>query len=788
MDDLEIERAILDLVRRPTYRPVKPRAIAQQLGVSKSGWAEVKKAVKRLVMRGELGYGSNHLVQAADPARRQGNRVVGVFRRAEGGFGFVRPSAAAAGETEVRDIYIPQARTGDAATGDTVAVRLVHQGGRPSLGPRGEIVEVIERQTHRFVGTYFEYRGSGQVQIDGPLFTKPISVGDPGAHGVEPNDKVVVEMIRFPSQGNRGEGVIVEVLGPRGKPGVDTLSIIREFNLREEFAADALDEARRHAEAFNESVPPDRLDATGETIVTIDPVDARDFDDAISLVRLESGHWRLGVHIADVAHFVRPKSSLDREARDRATSVYLPDRVIPMLPELVSNGLASLQPDKVRYTKSVFMEFTDQGIRVASEVHRAAIRSRKRLSYEQVDEFIQSPDRWRRKLGAEVCDLLGRMRQLAAILRRRRTSRGALELVMPEVKVLLDKQGQVSGAEVQENTESHQIIEEFMVAANEAVAEVLFEKGIPFLRRIHQAPVPRKLRDLAEFVAELGLPSRDLDGRPGLQKLLGSVVGRPEQHAVHYAVLRSLPRAVYSPKEEGHFALASECYCHFTSPIRRYPDLTIHRLVDALIAGAKPRAGKGDRLLLCEAPSGPFRQKVPVPFSGGGTFDDLVVLGEHCSGREQRADAAERELIKIKLLAYLSQRIGEEMDAVITGVESFGLFAQGVKLPAEGLIRVDSLVDDYYRFDRATHTLAGNRSGNTFRLGDLVRVAVAGVDLERRELDFRLIARREHAPAPPPAGSRGAKPAGPRRSQKPAPKAAPRKTGARKRQGRPRTP
>lgn len=746
MDDLELERAILELVGRSTYRPAKPRVIAQQLGVPKSRWPEVKKTVKRLVMRGELSYGSNHLVQAADPAKRQGNRVVGVFRRAEAGFGFVRPSAATAGETEVRDIYIPESRTGDAATGDRVAVRLVRQGDRPSPGPRGEIIEVLERQTHRFVGTYFEYRGTGQVQIDGPLFTKPISVGDPGAHGVRANDKVVVEMIRFPSQANRGEGVIVEVLGPRGKPGVDTLSILREFNLREEFAEDAMENARQQAEAFDESVPPDRFDATGEIIVTIDPIDARDFDDAISLVRLEGGHWRLGVHIADVAHFVRPKSPLDREARDRATSVYLPDHVIPMLPELISNGLASLQPDKVRYTKSVYMEFTEEGIRVATEVYRSAIRSRKRLHYEQVDEFIQSPERWRRKLGADVCDLLGRMRELAAILRRRRMARGALELIMPEVKVLLDKEGRVSGAQVQENTESHQIIEEFMVAANEAVAEMLFEKGIPFLRRIHQAPVPRKLRDLAEFVAELGLPSSDLDGRPGLQRLLNSVAGRPEQHAVNYALLRSLPRAVYSPKEEGHFALASDCYCHFTSPIRRYPDLTIHRLVDAVVTETKPRSN----------------------------FDKLVVLGEHCSGREQRAEAAERELTKIKLLAYLSQRIGEEMDAVVTGVESFGLFAQGVKLPAEGLIRVDSLVDDFYRFDRTTHTLAGNRSGNTFRLGDLVRVAVAGVDLERRELDFRLIARQKHPPATSAAepgatkesGARRAKKAGPARTAK----------------------
>jgi len=323
-----------------------------------------------------------------------------------------------------------------------------------------------------------------------------------------------------------------------------------------------------------------------------------------------------------------------------------------------------------------------------------------------------------------VSDLLERMRELASLLRKRRMARGALELVMPEVRVLLDKQGRVSGAQVIENTESHQIIEEFMVAANEAVAEMLQDRGWPFLRRIHQAPAPHKLRDLAAFLAELGLPHEDLGSRPGLQKLLHRVLGRPEQHAVHYAVLRSLPRAIYSPVEEGHYALASTCYCHFTSPIRRYPDLSIHRLVDALLDGVKP-------------PSDP---------------STLLVVGEHCSAREQRAEAAERELVKLKLLAYLSQRIGEQMDAVITGVESFGLFAQGIELPAEGLIHVEALADDYYRFDRATHALTGRRPGNVFRLGDRVRVEVAHVDLERRELDFRLVGRElpRHTPRSAP--------------------------------------
>jgi ribonuclease R len=520
-------------------------------------------------------------------------------------------------------------------------------------------------------------------------------------------------MVRFPTHTHDGEGVITEVLGPRGQPGVDMLSIIREFNLPEEFAEDALADARAEAERFDASIPEERLDLTAETVITIDPVDARDFDDAISLVRLENGHWRLGVHIADVSHFVRPRTALDREAHERGTSTYLPDRVLPMLPEVISNSLASLQPDRVRYCKTALIEFTHEGARVAVDLHSSAIQSKRRFTYEEVDEFLADRQAWRHQLSAEVHALLERMHELSMILRARRFQRGALELSMQEVKVDLDRHGRVVGAHRVENTESHQIIEEFMLAANEAVAETLAAAEYHFLRRVHAAPDPRKLQALTEFIAELGFQTDSLESRFELQKLLDKVAGRPEAPAVNYAVLRSLQRAVYSPEEEGHYALASDCYCHFTSPIRRYPDLTIHRLIDALLLNRKPK----------------------------DDYDALVLLGEHCSNRERRAEAAERELTKIKLLNYLSERLGEELDAVITGVEEFGLFAQGISLPAEGLIHVTSLADDFYHYERKTHTLTGRRSGNAFRLGDRVRVTVARVDVDRRELDLRIVRR-----------------------------------------------
>jgi len=663
------------------------------------------------------------------PPSRSGD-VTGVFRRAAGGYGFVRPAGALPGDRS-GDIHVSAAASLDAASGDTVRVRLARGRDVRRPGPAGEVVEVLERRTTRFVGSYFERAGVGWVQVDGTSFNRPVAVGDPGAKGVHLDDKVVVEMVRFPTHLRDGEGVVVEVLGKAGDVGVDTRTVIHEFGLPGAFPEAALDEARRQAATFDESVPVDRRDLRDSTIITIDPVDARDFDDAISLERVERGHWLLGVHIADVSHFVRAGSPLDQEARSRGTSVYLPDLVIPMIPEIVSNNLASLQPDKVRYAKTCWIEFTPEGIPVHSAVERTAIRSSRRFAYEEVDVFLADPETRAVEMTPAVRILLGRMRDLARILRSRRLTRGSLQLERPEVKIDLDRNGRVTGAHLVEHTESHQIIEEFMLAANEAVAGALAAAGAGFLRRIHPAPDLRKLRQLTEFVTELGFQVDSLESRFELQRLLDLARGRPEEHAVHYAVLRSLARAVYGPQNDGHFALASDCYCHFTSPIRRYPDLTIHRALEALAKGKRPPA------------------------------EGLIQLGQECSDLERRAEAAERELVKLKLLHFLSTRIGEELDAVVTGVEAFGLFVQGLAIPAEGLVPLDSLPDDSYRYDRASHTLSGRRAGQSYRLGDRVRVAVDRVDLDRRELELRLVdghVRRGKRPAKsarPPGKDRG---------------------------------
>ncbi|MCA9259317.1 MAG: RNB domain-containing ribonuclease, partial [Planctomycetales bacterium] len=584
---------ILGWVNREQYAPVKVRVLAKKLDVAPEDLVTFRRSVKRLVRKGLIEFGGAHVVHrvkasgprvaATEPAsatkgvrasnrseipsktpsrqrtRREGE-VEGRFRRHDRGFGFVRPLEGLTGDREVDDIFVPATATGDAASGDLVVVRVSRKRmGRPNLS--GEITEILERRATRFVGLYFERAGSAYAQIDGKAFPAPLSLGDPGAKGAHDGDKVVVEIVHFPSAYETGEAVIVQVLGPRGAPGVDTLSVIHEYHLPGEFPDDVIADAQDQAQSFDEHELGDRLDLTAETIITIDPFDARDFDDAISVERIENDHWRLGVHIADVAHFVRPKSPLDREARERATSVYLPDRVIPMIPETVSNHLASLQPDRVRYTKTAFIELTPDGATVAVDLASSAIRSKRRFTYEEVDEYLASPTSWVDRLTPEVHGLLGNMRDLAAILRRRRRDAGALELTMPEVKVTFDDEGAVSGARKTEHTESHQIIEEFMLAANVAVAERLAAAEIPFLRRVHGAPRPRKMKELTEFVQDLGFEVESLENRFELQRLLIRVASMPEAYAVNYAVLRAMQRAEYSPLPEGHYALASDCYC-----------------------------------------------------------------------------------------------------------------------------------------------------------------------------------------------------------------------------------
>jgi ribonuclease R len=709
MNQNELEQQLLEYVRRPGYQPVKPRVIAKQLGIPADNMVEVRRILKKLVRAGTLYYGSNHAVglPAATPAKEFRGRL----QKTASGIGFVRLVEDAPFRDRERDIFIPAAKCKDALDGDLVAISISRQRRGPVLRRVGEVVHVLERRTYQFVGTYSEENGQGFVRLDGGIIADPIHVGDPGAKNVRIHDKVVVEMVRFPTSYRPGEAVLLEVLGARSKPGVDTEMVMYEFALPREFPEAVLAEARDAASHWEESIPQDRDDFTQTPVITIDPASARDFDDAISLVIAPNGNWILGVHIADVSHFVPCGGPIDREARERATSVYLPDRVIPMLPEVISNNLASLQPQRIRLTQTALMEFTPDGERISASISRSVIRSCRRFTYEEIDDYLADPEKWRKQLPDAVWQLVHRMHLLAMKIRERRMARGSIELIMPEINLELDDRGQVKDAKLAENTVSHQIIEEFMLAANEAVAETLLQRRIPFLHRSHPEPNPKKLHDLVLFLKHLGFDVPTQIDRFDLKRVLAEVAGTPLEKLVNLTVLKSMQKAIYTPESVGHYALASDAYCHFTSPIRRYPDLVVHRALNGELHAPNQHHG----------------------------MSNLHVLGEHCSEREQRAERAERELTRLKLLRYFAKRVGETFPAIITGVESFGIFAQCLPIPGEGRIARDSLLDDHFEYHRPSMTLVGRRTGKVFRVGDQIEVLVARIDELQRVIDLSYV-------------------------------------------------
>ena len=710
--DREIADRVMRLVVSPDYKPAKPKQIATTLKLDDDGYREVRRAVKQLVKEGRLIYGGNHLVMSVGSLGGPSDKLRGTFRVAMGGgFGFVRPNHAGEDGEDTDDIFIPPGKTRGALENDLVEVE-IRESRKRGGGMEGEVTQIVERARRQFTGTFRIENKKPRVYLDGTPYDQPVGAGDVRGLPLEDHDKVFVELVEFPDDtGEGGECVILERLGSSKNPAIDTMVIMKQYGLPDAFPDAVLDDARAQADAFDDDkVPAGRLDLTDLLTITIDPFDARDFDDAISLER-DGEFWRLWVHIADVAAFVRPGRPLDDEARKRATSVYLPDRVVPMIPEIISNALASLQPDKIRLTKTVEIEMTDDLHITHTKVHHAAIRSDLRLNYEQVDQFLADRRRFEDEWGGEVCDLLSRMHKLAMQIRRRRFSEGALTMDLPEIKLKIDRNGKVKGADRQEYTESHQIIEEFMLAANQAVATWLDDQGLNFLHRIHAPPDRRKLRQLTNFCRDLGLKVDSVESRHDIQGVLDMVTGTPLEDAVQFAILKSMSKAVYGPQVEGHYALDMEHYCHFTSPIRRYPDLTVHRLIDRLTAGEK------------------------TPDEAFGT---LVRLGQHCSDQERNAAQAERDLVQLKLLHFLNKHVGDTMRAVISRVFADGIHARSLQLPVDGFIPVSKLPKDDYRFERKGNVLEGFRDGNRFRLGDQLTVRIDRVDLQGRQLYFTL--------------------------------------------------
>ena len=730
----KLDQRILEHVAKSDYRPVKARALARQMGIADREYGDFRQAIKALHLAGRLVLGRANAVLLPEA----GNQVTGKYRANPRGFGFITPETP----TSHGDLFVPEGAALDAVTGDTVLARVTKAGKRAGkMAYRARVLQVLARGNHRFVGQLLREEGCWYVRPEGNLLHVPIFVADVGAAGARAGDQVVVEIVTYPGPGTRAQGVITEVLGPRGRPGVDVVSIVRQHGLPDSFDEAALEAARRVVVEYDPAeAARHREDLHDRTIITIDPVTARDFDDAISLRMTHDGLYELGVHIADVACFLEPGSPLDEEARRRGNSVYFPRHVVPMLPELLSNGLCSLQEDEPRLTKSVFMHYDKAGKVRSTRPANTVIRSTKRLSYEQADLIMRG------KTGGfakPVVALVRRMEELARIIERRRLAEGMLVLDLPEVELVLDEHGKVIDAGPADDSYGHTIIEMFMVEANEAVARMLHELGVATLRRIHAKPDATSLAGLSKYLRLLGHDVPAQMDRFDLQRLLERVRGTPLSFTVNLAVLRSLQQAEYAPAEVGHFALASKHYLHFTSPIRRYPDLTVHRLVEGYLRGGLPARRRGRHRPDLEA---------------------LVELGQHCSFTERRAADAERELRQVKVLQLLSKRLGDEVRGIVTGVAQFGVFVQVEKFLIDGLVPVADLPDDWWQLDERAGCLIGQMSGKRIAIGDLVTAQIAGVDVPTRRLDLAYVS---HPSSPRPksagtaSGKRTTKSAGP---------------------------
>jgi ribonuclease R len=745
----QLKNQILSHLKSETYRPQRPRGVAKDLNLhEEETYHAFRDALRDLMHEGRAIIGARGAVMVPTQKTSR-DEFTGTYRHNKRGFGFVVPTDPGAHE----DLYIPQGENAGALTGDTVRARITSRGNRDGRAIyTGRITEILKRNNSRFVGTLTKFQNQWAVAPDGNTLTELILTPDAASRHIKAGTKVVVELTSFPEDGQRPQGVISEVLGAAGEKDVDLKSVIVQCNLPGPFPDEVRDQARATVDSFDpETERNKRLDLTDEVICTIDPDDAKDYDDAISLRRLESGQWELGVHIADVSHFVKEGTPLDLEARERGNSSYFPGHVIPMLPEILSNGVCSLQEGVPRLCKSAFITYDDSARPIRTRFANTIIRSRQRLRYREAqaildrEEVIPHPDGARSisDYPKEVVELLDQMNDLARRLKARRAAQGQLVLDLPEVELVLDDEGKVVDAVPEDTSFTHTLIEMFMVEANEAVARLLDGLDVPFLRRVHPEPDLQDADRLRQFITVAGhkLP-REMD-RKALQVLLAAIKGRPEAFAINLAVLKSLTRAEYSPQVFGHYALASEHYSHFTSPIRRYADLTVHRLLDAWFdaTGSWSASAKSAR-------------NSKVRLEGVPSYDDLVQLGRHISFTERRSEDAERELRKVKILTLLQNHIGEEFTGVVTGITNFGLFVQIQTYLIDGLIRYENLMDDWWDVDERSGLVRGQRTGVAIRIGDLARVRVARIDLPRRELDLAVVELLSRRGGSPPAKSK----------------------------------
>lgn len=697
---------ILRLLGKRQYSPLKLSELAEALNVEPEGqeFQDFKDAYKTLRRQGKILVGGKKLITLSPPK----GIITGTFRGNPKGFGFVEPLDGYSHE----DLFISPNDTNGAMSGDKVQVEVIKKGVRGGrMAFAGIVNKIIERGHSQFVGLLSFEAGRWVAKPDGSTIVEPVAVDDVTAKGARQGDKVIVEIIKYPDGYKIGQGVILEVLGRAGLYETEIKAVIAQYEMPTDFEEDCIEQARQAASDFDGKCIDKREDITDKVIITIDPESAKDFDDAISLEKTKDGNWLLGVHIADVSEFVPMESPLDREAKKRGNSVYLPGKTIPMLPEILSNGICSLQPNQKRYAKSIYITYDSKGNVIDRNFANSLIMSKCRLSYEQAEETLKGNSDG---IPAEAVELLNNMNSLAKVIEQRRIANGMLHLDLAEIEIIYDQTGQVIDAQPADTSYPHTIIEMFMVEANEASASLLDRYNVPFMRRIHPEPDGISTKNLARFVRICGLKVPNKLDRRAMQDLINKVKGTPAEFAVNVHILRSLAKAEYSPLRIGHFALASENYSHFTSPIRRYADLMVHRLIDVYIKGKLNLIG--------------LEEIVPD--------SELKEIGRHITFAEQRADNAEQELKKILVLELLAKHIGDHFEGAISGLANFGIFVHLHKYGIEGMFELAALGADEWKLDDRSGAVVGQNSGKRIEMGQAIMVQIVSVNLAARQLNL----------------------------------------------------
>src|SRR3954471_12114126 len=701
---------VLDLMRERVHHPAGMRELLQILKVPREERTTFKRHVKSLVSSGDLIQIRGHRFGLAEKM----DLYVGRLQTHPAGYGFVTPERAL---ENGGDVYISGPLLNEAMNGDRVVVRIerIKEGGRAE----GRVIRILERANTSIVGRYDrDENGMGYVAPFDRRVLMDIFVPAGQEGGASPGEMVIVELTRWPTSTRGAIGHVTEVLGDVDAPGVDTEIIIRKYGIPDQHSAEAVTDATRMGTQVSERDLRGRTDFRNVPTVTIDGEHARDFDDAITIDKLPNGNFWLGVHIADVSHYVHEGSALDREAYDRGTSVYFPERAVHMFPSELATGLCSLNPHVDRLVQSCFMEIDRRGQVVRSEFHDGVINSNERMTYTDVNGILTDRDAALLQRYAPLVPMFEMMQELFRILNDARHRRGSIDFDIKEAEVIIDAGGVVEAIIALNRNVAHRLIEEFMLLANETVATHLESQQAPALYRIHEEPDILKIAKFEEFIAgfsySLGAPVNALRPRH-FQKLLEKIHGKPEEKPIAMLMLRTMQKARYAPENMGHFGLASPSYTHFTSPIRRYPDLVVHRALRAARHG-----------LLNEEQREEWTEELPE-------------VARHTSEMERRADDAERELLQWKKVKFMADKVGDEFDGFITGVAAFGLFIELIEHFVEGLVHVSTMADDYYRFVEGGHLLVGENTHKKYRLGDKVNARVLRVNMDARQIDLGLV-------------------------------------------------